>query len=262
MARILITGCSSGIGRATAALLAGRGHEVIATARRPEMLADLPVVARIGLDVRDQRSVDAAIARVGEVDVLINNAGQAMWGPIERSDPAQIESLFATNVLGAIRMTQAVLPAMRSRRSGRIVQISSGAARRPQPLVGVYCATKAALESLSMALRIEMRAFGVQVAVVGMGAIRSSIDDNRFVAESGGTEYAPMMDGLLARVGRMRDRAQPASAAAEVIAAVVEDPDPPFRTYVGEGFGEELAQMAALTDRDYEERFFQLLHAS
>ena len=143
---------------------------------------------------------------------------------------------------------------MRARRSGRIIQISSGAARRPQPLVGLYCASKAALESLSLALRIEMRPFGVKVAVVGMGAIHSNIDRNRWTADAAGTDYAPMMGAMLDRVGTLRAHAYSAEEAAEVVASVVEAEDPPFRTYVGAAFAAGLAEMAALDDAAYEER--------
>ena len=262
MKRVMITGCSSGIGSAIARQLAGEGYDVVATARRVETLADLPVAERLALDVTDQGSVDAALAQAGEIDILINNAGLAMWGPLELNPIEEVECLFDTNVIGAIRMTKAVLPAMRARRSGRILQISSGAARRPQPLVGIYCATKAALESFSMALRIEMREFGVVVATVGMGAIASNIDANRFVADATDTAYESVMQTMLNRVGNMRDRALPAEDAARVVSQVVNAEDPPFRTYVGEGFAEGIAEVTALSDRDYEDRFFKTLHAA
>src|SRR4029079_7743476 len=98
MKRILVTGCSSGIGRAIAMQLSGEGHRVVATARNAETLADLPVARRLALDVREQASVDAAIAEAGEIDVLINNAGLAMWGPLELNEVGDIERLFDTNV--------------------------------------------------------------------------------------------------------------------------------------------------------------------
>jgi len=262
MKRILVTGCSSGIGRAIAMQLSGEGHHVVATARNAETLADLPVARRLALDVREQASVDAAIAEAGEIDVLINNAGLAMWGPLELNEVGDIERLFDTNVNGVIRMTKAVLPAMRERRSGRIIQISSGAARRPQPLVGVYCASKAAVESFSMALRIEMRAFGVGVAIVGMGAVQSNIDQNRFVADASGTAYQEVMAAMIARVAAMRGEAYSAAAAAKVVAGVVNAENPPFRTYVGESFERGLAEVAQLSDGDYEDRFFKVLHAA
>lgn len=262
MARILVTGCSSGIGRATASLLAERGHEVIATARDVATLADLPVAERMALDVTDHRAVDDVVRRAGAIDVLVNNAGLAMWGPIELSGIEDIERLFDTNVHGVLRMTRAVLPGMRERGRGRIVQISSGAARRPQPLVGIYCATKAALEALSLALRIEMRSFGVDVAVVGMGAIDSSIDHNRIVSDARESPYAAMMAGMLSRTGELRAQAYSSTEAAGVIASVVEAGKTPFRTYVGEGFARALGKMAALDDDAYEEKLFATLHAS
>jgi NADP-dependent 3-hydroxy acid dehydrogenase YdfG len=121
MARVL-TGTSRGIGRATAIGLATRGHSVIATARRPETLADLPAIQRLALDVTDQASVDAAIAAAGEIDVLVSHAGATVRGTIEHTPLSEFERLYRLNTLGALRVTQAVLPAMRQRGSGKIVR--------------------------------------------------------------------------------------------------------------------------------------------
>lgn len=262
MTRVLVTGCSSGIGREIARILASEGCEVIATARDSRTLRDLDVTDRLELDVTSQASVGAAVAKAGRIDILVNNAGLAMWGPLELNGMGDIERVFDTNVLGAIRMTKAVLPQMRSRRSGRIVQVSSGAARRPQALVGIYCATKAALETFSMGLRIEMRAFNVGVACVGMGAVASNIDQNRYVADATGSEYETVMNAMLARVGAMRAKAALAEEAAGVVRDVVNAENPPFRTYVGTDFERVLAEMATLTDSEYEDRLYDVLHAA
>src|SRR5215470_14039128 len=125
MARVLITGCSSGIGRATAVELTKRGHDVIATARRPETLDDLDVAQRLALDVTSDASVAAAVAAAGEVDVLVNNAGIAIGGPIEKVPLDRAQALFDTNVWGALRMIQAIAPSMRARNGGAIVNVTS-----------------------------------------------------------------------------------------------------------------------------------------
>src|SRR5262249_21176013 len=154
--KILITGCSSGIGRALATDLARRGHEVVATARRRDDLHDLEVAQRLPLDITSEESVAAAAGIAGEVDVLINNAGISIWGPIQSVGHADLHRIFDTNVFGMMRMLRAVLPAMRARGRGEIYQVSSVIAKRPTALLSHYAATKAALEAYSEALRLEL----------------------------------------------------------------------------------------------------------
>src|SRR6266511_3951724 len=144
MARVLITGCSTGFGRA------------IATARRPESLEDLDVAQRLRLDVDDDGSVAEVMAAVGEVDALVNNAGFGIQAPVERVPIDEIRRMFETNVLGAVRMMQAVLPQMRERGSGTIVNVTSLAGLVTGPIGGAYAATKHALEAISEALHYEV----------------------------------------------------------------------------------------------------------
>src|SRR5580698_8615785 len=125
MARILITGASRGIGRGTAIALTARGHEVIATARDVESLSDVPAALRLSLDVTDQGSVDAAIARAGRVDVLVSNAGATARAPLETVPLDEVQRIIEVNTLGSLRVVQAVLPGMRAQASGQIVFISS-----------------------------------------------------------------------------------------------------------------------------------------
>src|SRR5207302_1383584 len=188
MARVLITGCSTGIGRATAVELTKRGHEVVATARRPETLADLDVADRLALDVDDDASVALLRDRVGEIDVLVNNAGFEVSGPIERVPIPEVRRMFETNVFGALRMIQAFLPQMRERGAGTIVNVSSVAGRASAPLGGLYSASKWALEAISESLHLEAGHFGVRVVVIEPGAIETNFQENirRF-----GVEEAP-----------------------------------------------------------------------
>src|SRR4030095_16788026 len=127
--RVVITGCSSGIGRALASLLTGRGYEVIATARKLEALAGLDVAQRLALDVTSDASVAIAVAAAGRIDVLVNNAGVGLWGPVEAVGIEQAKALFETNVFGPMRVQNAVLPQMRARHDGIIIQVSSVAGR-------------------------------------------------------------------------------------------------------------------------------------
>ncbi|MER5516171.1 SDR family NAD(P)-dependent oxidoreductase [Streptomyces sp. NPDC002763] len=128
MDSVLITGASRGIGRAIAVELAARGHRVIATARDPETLAGLPVDQRLRLDVTDHDTVDQAIRQAGEIDVLVSNAGATVRAPLESVPLPEVDQLFQLNTLGALRVAQAVLPAMRERGAGRLVFVSSSRA--------------------------------------------------------------------------------------------------------------------------------------
>jgi NAD(P)-dependent dehydrogenase (short-subunit alcohol dehydrogenase family) len=176
---VLITGCSTGIGRATAERLARAGHPVYATARRPEALAGLEDAGctLLRLDVTDEDSMQAAVARVvadhGAVGALVNNAGYSASGAIETVSPQDLRRQFETNVFGLTRMCQLVLLGMREQREGRIVNISSMGANFTFPGGGVYHATKYAVEALSDALRFEVRGFGVKVVIVQPGLIRT-----------------------------------------------------------------------------------------
>lgn len=176
--RILVTGCSTGIGRAAARALADRGHEVVATARRPETLADLDVAERLALDVDDDASVAAAVAAAGPLDGLVNNAGRGEGGPVEKVPLAAAKGMMETNFWGAVRMIQAVAPGMRERGRGVIVNVSSVAGVTAAPLGGFYSATKFALEGLSEALKLELGHFGVRVVLVEPGFFDTEFRSN------------------------------------------------------------------------------------
>ena len=176
---VLITGCSTGIGRATAERLARSGWTVYATARRPESIADL---ARAGcktlaLDVTDEDSMRAAVQTVedveGAVGVLVNNAGCSQGGPVEQVPMEAVRRQFETNVFGAIRLAQLVLAGMRGQRWGKIVNVGSMGGRVTFPGGGLYHATKYSLEAISDALRFEVRGFGVDAILIEPGLITS-----------------------------------------------------------------------------------------
>jgi NAD(P)-dependent dehydrogenase (short-subunit alcohol dehydrogenase family) len=171
---VLITGASSGFGQLLASALRGRGHTVFGTSRSPAAGADL-----LPLDVRVDASVDACIRQVeaaaGPVDVLVNNAGYVHEGPFEELTIDELRAIFETNLFGAIRMANAVLPAMRARRQGRIVNIGSLAGVIPLPFVGAYCATKHALDSYSESLYHELKPLGIGVSVVDPGYFSTGI---------------------------------------------------------------------------------------
>lgn len=183
MSAVLITGCSSGIGAATALRLARKGHDVFATARRPETLTELADAGcrTLALDVTDEASMTAAVDEVladaGRIDGLVNNAGYSQSGAVESLDLDDVRRQFETNVFGLLRLTQLVLPAMRAQHSGRIVNIGSMGGRLTFPGGGAYHASKYAVEALSDALRFEVAGFGVQVVLIEPGLITTRFDE-------------------------------------------------------------------------------------
>ncbi len=178
---VLITGCSTGIGRHLAQRLAQSGYTVVATARKVETLDDLTVALKLQLDVTQTDSVNQAIAltlqQFGRIDSLVNNAGYSMLGALEEVTKEQTQLVFDVNVFGALRLIRAVVPHMREQRSGRIINISSIAGKLSTPVNGTYSATKFALEALSDALQMELAPFGIQVVLVEPGAIKTRFDD-------------------------------------------------------------------------------------
>src|SRR3954451_15171392 len=193
---VLITGCSTGIGHATAERLVGAGHTVYATARRPETLADLAErgAHTLALDVTDEESMGAAVARVteesGPVGALVNNAGYSQSGALETLPMESVRRQFETNVFGLLRMSQLVLPGMREAGRGRIVNVSSMGGRLVFPGGGAYHATKYAVEALSDALRMEVGRFGIDVICVEPGLIRTEFGSTAAASVGDGGPYA------------------------------------------------------------------------
>jgi short-subunit dehydrogenase len=179
---VLISGCSSGIGAATAEALVRDGHIVFATARKTETLRDLEALGchPLAMDVTSETSMIAAVRTVeeehGRVGTLINNAGYGEYGPIEDADLERVRTMFETNVFGLARLTQLVLPAMRRSRAGRIVNIGSMGGRITFPVGGFYHATKYAVEAISDALRVEVKPFGIDVVLVEPGLVRTNFE--------------------------------------------------------------------------------------
>jgi NAD(P)-dependent dehydrogenase (short-subunit alcohol dehydrogenase family) len=180
---VLITGCSTGIGRATAELLAGKGWTVYATARKLEAVGDLAArgCKTLALDVCDDASIQAAVQAIeraeGAIGVLINNAGYGQEGTVEEVPMEQVRRQFETNVFGLVRLTQLVLPGMRRQGWGKIVNLSSMGGKLTFPGGGFYHASKHAVEALSDALRFEVRGFGIDVIVIEPGPIKTRFGD-------------------------------------------------------------------------------------
>jgi NADP-dependent 3-hydroxy acid dehydrogenase YdfG len=231
MARILITGASRGIGRGTAIALTARGHEVIATARDVESLSDVPAALRLSLDVTDQASVDAAIARAGRVDVLVSNAGATVRAPLETVPLDEVRRIIEVNTLGSLRVVQAVLPGMRAQASGQIVFISSIQGRLVLPLIGTYAVSKWALEALAETLAVEAGHFGISVHVLQPGAVASGGAERAPVYIDDANPYRPLLD----KIAGFRAAPIPVEEVADAVAETVDQGSKAaFRIPVGE----------------------------
>lgn len=178
--RALVTGASSGIGRAVAAALVARGYAVFGTTRDPAAVTDpVPGVDYLALDLTDEQSIVACAAAAGEVDVLVNNAGESQSGPVEELPREAIERLFQLNVIGQVRLTQLLLPGMRERGHGRVVMVGSMLGSFPLAYRSSYTATKAAIRAFGTAMRAELSPYGVWVTTVEPGSINTGISQRR-----------------------------------------------------------------------------------
>lgn len=254
---VLVTGCSSGIGRALVHEIKASGHRVFASARRPETVADLAAegIETLRLDVFDPSSIAAAVdeivARAGRLDVAINNAGIAAPGPITEVPMDKLLSMFQTNVLGMVAVTQAVFPRMADRRHGRIVNVGSIACLMAMPFVAGYCAAKSAVHMLSEALRMECKPFGIEVVEVQPGAVRSNIstsglnDIERYLSSS--SRYAPFHEGIRKAVDLLQEDAMPVEDFARQLVPQIFASPPPRIVRLGTGarYIERVANMEA-----------------
>lgn len=254
----LISGCSSGIGRATALLLAERGWRVFATARRLESLRDLASegITPLRLDVTDDASmavvVEQALSEAGRIDALVNNAGYGLAGPLEELTAQDVRRQFETNTFGPLRLAQLVLPAMRAQGRGRIVNVSTIGGRISMPFLGPYCASKFALEALSDALRMETRPFGIRVIVVEPGRVETNFnaaatEHARRFLDDADSPYHRYVDPFVRSVTRWR--ASPPERVAKVIheALTAARPRARYRATPDARLG--LAIMPRLSDR-------------
>lgn len=261
MATILITGCSTGIGFATAELMARNGHTVYATMRNPQRAPELAQLAQrdslpitiLPMDVDSDESVKATIADVltqaGQIDVLINNAGIGPLGPVEEVPIVEFQAIMETNYFGVIRCIQAVLPGMRQRRSGCIINVSSVAGKLYSPYHSAYCASKAAVEALSESLAGEVGPLGIRVVVVQPGVIDTPIID-KMGEPLANTNY-PNQIRLTAYLRASRENHVPASDVAYMIQAVALGEQSTFRNPVGADAAPLLGWRASLSDEDW-----------
>jgi NAD(P)-dependent dehydrogenase (short-subunit alcohol dehydrogenase family) len=260
----IVTGASSGIGEATARWLQNIGHTVYAAARRVERMEPLAElgVRPVRVDLTDDASmvalVDRVIAETGLVDVLVNNAGYGCYGAIEDVPLSEARRQFDVNLFGLARLTQLVLPHMRSQRSGHIINISSIYGRMSAPLGGWYHSTKFAVEGLSDSLRMELASFGIRVVVIEPGPIRtewSTIAADNLVATSAGGAYANQAATVAKVLGSSAENPSLGSSPdviARAVAKAVTSRRPRTRYVVGRGAKPMLFARRHLSDRGFD----------
>jgi NAD(P)-dependent dehydrogenase (short-subunit alcohol dehydrogenase family) len=247
MANVFITGCSSGFGLLTALKFARARDRVVATMRRPEEApADLtgPIARQRlpirldRLDVLDPASIAAAVGAAGDIDVLVNNAGIELRSSIEDASDEDVEKQFDTNVFGTLRVLRAVLPQMRARKRGVVVNLSSVAGIVARPFGGLYSATKHALEAITESLHFEAAPLGIRVVLIEPGVYATRLLDNAFPGEkfTPASPYWPTHERFEEALGRLRDGTggiQDPQEVADAIYAAVHDPQPRLRYLVG-----------------------------
>ena len=265
----LITGASSGIGKVTALYLAQKGWSVIGTSRSMSRLeelrkeaseADLPVTG-VELDINSDEDVDQIMPRLldehGTIDVLVNNAGYGLWGPVESLAIAEVKAQFETNFFAALRLIKAVLPGMVRQRRGTIINVSSVEGRLATPFNGAYAASKFALEGLSESLRVELWPLGVRVALVEPGLFSTNFQKNQVVAERADSEdlaYSSYMEKYRSRHALFERFSTDPIKVAKVIHKIVRSRRPAFRYPVGLE-----ARLGMLGARLLPERLFQAM---
>jgi len=258
----VITGCSTGIGYAAALRLAGDGHDVVATMRNPDA-CDLAVVGKergVAIDVRpldvnDDTAVEELFADViatkGGVDVLVNNAGLGgNGGVVEETSLDEFRTIMETNFFGALRCTKAVLPSMRPRGSGSIVNVTSQAGRLAMPSMPAYCASKWALEAASESLAVEVAPFGIRVALIEPGMILTPIWSKVDVTPPTGP-YAPIRKRLGHTVLQEMAHGSPAEVVADCIAEAIVAEPPRLRWLVGQGAERNIRNRSGMSDAEW-----------
>ncbi len=240
---IFITGASSGIGKATAKLFQEKGWNVVATMRNPDVEEELDKLENVlvtRLDVVDDASissaVDAAVEKFGKIDALLNNAGYGAYGPLEAFPIDAIERQFDTNVIGLLAVTKAVLPHMRSAKSGVIVNISSIGGKMTFPLGSLYHGTKFAVEGISEALHYELEPIGIKMKIVEPGMIKTDFGGRSFDFRNDESmaEYQDVVAGLMAAFGTVAEAGSEPNVVAQVIWDAVTDGTATLRYTAGD----------------------------
>ncbi len=250
--KVLVTAAGRAIGAEICRTLAADGHEVIATARDLELLADLPVAEKLALDVTDESSIDTVVHRVGFVDALVNNAALGGSGPLETYPLDHLRAMFETNTFGPLRLIQKLVPSWRERGAGVIVNISSIQGRVSTPLDGPYAASKFALEAFSETLHYELGHFGIRVVVIEPGYTAPGMKKVDGIPRPDTyAELYQQWEGNDERLAGPAGRPGP-DLVARAVADAITDPATPFRVPVGNDAQLVLSIRSQMNDIDFE----------
>jgi NAD(P)-dependent dehydrogenase (short-subunit alcohol dehydrogenase family) len=242
---VLVTGCSSGIGRALAQAFDDAGHRTFATARNLESISNLrgKRIEPLPLDVTNEASVNNAVRavaeRAGRIDIVVNNAGYILVGPLAELPLDEFRAVFETNVVGALSVVRAAFPHMADRRAGRVVNVGSVVGEIPTPFAGAYCASKSALHMLNEVLRMELVPFGIDVILVEPARVRSSIANaaargvERYEEES--SRYRRVYSNIRARAAASQEGPMDADRFARRMVEAVTQSNPPRVLRLGHG---------------------------
>ena len=256
---VLITGASSGMGRATALFLAQKGFYVYAGSRTPQKLEDLhPDIEPILLDITCQESIQKALSPIPQIDILINNAGYGLVSTVEDVTEEQMQAQFDVNVFGLIRTTQAIIPKMRQQKRGIIINISSFLGKIGLPLLTFYNASKYAVEGITDSLRYELAPFGIRVHSIMPGFFETSfakenlrVNDATFLETSA---YAKTVSSLAPHIIKEINGGNDTQEIASLIYTIIQDPDFKARVTAGEKARKFIPMKKELSDEDFERR--------
>lgn len=262
----IVTGSSSGIGLETALILARNGYVTYATMRTPEKVAliknavekeSLPIKV-IQLDVTDDESLKIAIDHVtsedGRIDVLVNNAGYGLVGALEELSMEEIKAQFETNLFGLVKVIQAVLPTMRKQRSGRILNLSSGAGLFGYPGGSAYVSTKFAVEGLSESIAYELEPFGIKVILIEPGFVKTNFANSMVIAKKAQdptSSYSQMMQRIAASSNELAKSGSSAELVANVILDAATNPNPRLRYLVGKDVEAWAASKKSMSENEF-----------
>jgi short-subunit dehydrogenase len=254
---VLISGASSGVGQATARLLSGQGYTVFGTSRTPASAESLPNLTMLALDVRSDASVAACVnavsSQAGRLDVLVNNAGYELAGALEEHSVDEAKAQFETNFFGVVRVTKAVLPFMRRQKHGQIINISSLSGLAPIPFMGMYSASKFAVEGYTEALRLELKPLNIHVSQIEPGFLRSPMMDKRQVVAERIGDYELWRQRAFKAIRDSEEKGLLPERVAEAVSKILASRAPRLRYLIG---GQ--ANVVSRLKRFFPERAFEM----
>jgi NAD(P)-dependent dehydrogenase (short-subunit alcohol dehydrogenase family) len=254
---VLITGASSGVGHSTAGLLSQKGFKVFGTTRNPTGVKAIPTVEMLALDVRNDNSVvacvDAVINQIGRIDVLVNNAAYELAGALEETSLEEARAQFETNFFGVVRMVKAVLPLMRQQNQGQIINVSSFSGVSAIPFMGIYSASKFALEGYTEALRMEVKPFNIYVSLTEAGFLKTPMMDKREASAAPLKEYDPWRQRAFNAIRDLELKAPGPELVAETLLKIISSKKPGLRYLIG-----SQAQSSALLQWFLPEALYEL----